>query len=252
MLLAYTGPAELGKLGQKTDIWIAKTLKELPPNINLYSVIDHIKNKLFVDISKYRDDIYKYITIIATGWGQDASSGVFVPYMAVISTYLDGNLNQVPLSKVGNMTIVNSSLVTHRPHWRPFIFYAGQNISSDRKERLKNYFRHYDRGNLSQNIMLDALYQEIVIASQSNNWVGRGVLAAAISKESVVKGEYAQTIIASGDIGTGQQFLYYPANGNHSIYKGPHMVFPGEAIVDFGVRYLNSDKTDQEISIRYL
>lgn len=250
-LFAYTGPAQLGKKRTRTDIWISQSLEGVDRTWNIYEILIYLAKKLEADISLYRNDRYKYMTIVALGWERSRESPDLDPCLGVISTYLDYNFNQVPLRKIGNNVFAYCSMRRIFRGNTPYIFYAGQSISQSRKDRLHKIFREFNKRNLSQEVMINTLHEEIVFSSEKNPWVGRGVLAAAISRNSAIMSQTNPVIMTYGNHQTGQQFLYYPAYAKRALIKFPHFVTPGGgSFVDIGFRYLNADQTDQEITFR--
>lgn len=191
------------------------------------------------------------MTIMILGWARFEDNAYYDPCLGVISTYLDLNLNTLPVKGTNKSTAVNYFLRKVWPHELPLVVFAGQNLSNNRRIFLKRSFQKFHSRQLSQSLMIDTLYKEILLTHRNNAWVGNGVLAAAISKLSAARSETNASIMSYGNIGSGRQFLYYPASATQPLIKMPHFVTPGRgSFIDLGFRYLNDEKTDQEIIFR--
>lgn len=227
-VFAYTGPSVLGEKLTKTDLWIVKSLQESDPSWNISETLDYIMMKLQVAISMFRAERLQYITIVCVGWSKFDGGSEYEPCFGIVSTYIDCHLNNVPLEKRKERVAVYYSVRKVFPNNIPFLFYAGQNIKRDRQVYLRRSFENFSARKLGQNIPINYLYKEIVEASRSNPWIGRGVLAAAISKESVSRMDKdGSAFLIHGGEGFGQQFQYYPANSSQSFFRGPHAVMSG-------------------------
>lgn len=241
-LIAYTGPAmlpsESGDRLIKTDLWIVDTLMNGDPNWNLWDSLSNLRRRLKRCISRFKDKRLRYITVVCAGWESFIGSDDFDPCLGVISTYINPSLERVDIKEVDDGTETCLTLRKLYNRQLPFIFSAGQEINNGRMVHLKRKFRRINEKINIQNTAIDYLRDEITFSSQTNKWVGQGVLVSALSKDFSTRGGGFTSL---GDSGAGSQFKYYPANGNKYLYRGPHSVVSGaNAMINFKVEYPKS------------
>jgi hypothetical protein len=215
---SYTGLAEMGPMRQRTDEWLAQSIREAPGQGEAMDALAVAATERFKrpPIRRLSDDIKRH-EFIGAGWAKfPDSGGEFEPYAAAVSNFRGVLRERIPLQE-------EFLRITFRKQTDQdaILLDGGYELSNSERDAIWQNLAVAARSEKPVYGFIEVLIKAIRDVAAHVETVGRGALVTCLPRAAVERARTEHLLLLGDPEEDENTFLYVGADDNNLVQYGP-------------------------------